>query len=228
MRSALTQNALEKFYANLRIFMVIIEDWGVIDFKTAWERQRELVQKVLKREKKSTLVLCEHPRVITIGRAGSLQNVLKTPEELLQENIKIVEINRGGDVTLHAPGQLVGYPIFHLSDFKEDLHWFLREIEGCIIELLKEYSVESGRVEGLTGVWIENERKICAIGLNSSRWVTSHGFALNVNNDIRDFEMIIPCGIDDKAVTSLKKEMGEEIDFNEVKAKCAEAFKRKF
>ncbi|MES2767170.1 MAG: lipoyl(octanoyl) transferase LipB [Bacteroidota bacterium] len=208
--------------------MIEIEDWGVIDFKTAWERQRELVQQVLKGEKPSTLVLCEHPRVITIGRAGSLQNVLKTPEELLKENIEIVEINRGGDVTLHAPGQLVGYPIFHLSDFKEDLHWFLREIEECIIELLKEFSVESGRVEGLTGVWIENERKICAIGLNCSRWVTSHGFALNVNNDIRDFEMIIPCGIEDKAVTSLKKEIGEEVDFKEVKAKCGEVFKRKF
>jgi lipoyl(octanoyl) transferase len=208
--------------------MIEIEDWGIIDFKTAWGRQRELVQQVLKRERPSTLVLCEHPRVITIGRAGSLANVLKTPEELLKENTEVVEINRGGDVTLHAPGQLVGYPIFHLSDFKEDLHWFLREIEECIMELLKEYSVESGRVEGLTGVWIENERKICAIGLNCSRWVTSHGFAVNVNNDIRDFDMIVPCGIDDKAVTSLKKEIGESVDFTRFKVKCAEAFKRKF
>lgn len=208
--------------------MIEIEDWGIIDFTTAWDRQRELVQKVLKCERPSTLVLCEHPRVITIGRGGSFKNIVKTEEELLKENTDIVEINRGGDVTLHAPGQLVGYPIFHLSDFKEDLHWFLREIEECIIELLQEYSVESGRVEGLTGVWIEGERKICAIGLNCSRWVTSHGFALNVNNDIRDFEMIVPCGIENKGVTSLKKELGQDIDFKSVKTRCAEVFKRKF
>jgi len=208
--------------------MIEIENWGMIDFSAAWSRQRELVQQVLKREKPSTLVLCEHPRVITIGRAGSMANILKTPKELSEYNIKVVEINRGGDVTLHAPGQLVGYPIFHLSDFKEDLHWFLREIEECIIELLNNYSIHSGRVTGLTGVWIGGERKICAIGLNCSRWVTSHGFALNVNNDVRDFEMIIPCGIENKAVTSIRNENSQEVDFKKLITDCADIFKRKF
>lgn len=186
--------------------MIAIQEWGILDFTEAWERQRVLAGEVLRGERPSTLVLCQHPSVITIGRNGTDANIIATPLELAQKNIQVIPINRGGDVTLHNIGQLVGYPIFRLTDFREDLHWFLREIEACIIETIAEFGLTGGRIEQATGVWIEGQRKVCAIGIHCSRWVTSHGFALNVCNDMSEFELIIPCGIEDKGVTSISEE----------------------
>lgn len=208
--------------------MIEIEEWGLIDFNEAWEKQRTLAAEVLKGDRPSTLVLCEHPTVITIGRNGTEANVIATQDELAERSINVIPINRGGDVTLHNPGQLVGYPIFRLTDFREDLHWFLREIEECIIATIGQFGVLGGRVEGSTGVWIEHQRKVCAIGIHCSRWVTSHGFALNVNNDIREFEMIIPCGITDKEVTSIQIESHDVVNFQKVKEICAGEFNRRF
>ena len=171
--------------------MLEYQDWGLIEYRTAWEKQKSLVDLIQKERNKNILVLCEHPSVITIGRSGKDSNILTSKEFLKLQGIDSVEIDRGGDVTLHNPGQLVGYPIFNLTSLKEDLHWFLREIEECIIELLLEFGVNSHRIEGLTGVWVDNMRKICAMGLHCSRWVTSHGFALNINNNLKEFNYII-------------------------------------
>lgn len=208
--------------------MIQIQDWGLIDFDEAWTRQMELVRQAQENPKNNFLVVCQHPTVLTIGRKGTSENVVVSPEFLKTMGVKVVEIDRGGDVTMHNPGQLIGYPIFNLTNYKQDLHWFLREIESVIIELLDSFSISSGRVEGLTGVWIEETRKICAIGLHCSRWVISHGFALNVNNKLDEFNYIIPCGITDKEVTSIEKELGIEIAFDKVKDKCINIFEKRF
>ncbi|MFN8367417.1 MAG: lipoyl(octanoyl) transferase LipB [Candidatus Kapaibacterium sp.] len=208
--------------------MITIEHWGLIEYNAAWDMQKQYVAEIQRGERNSTLVLCEHPTVITIGRNGTEDNVTASNDELDKHEVSVIPINRGGDVTLHNPGQLVGYPIFRLTDFKEDLHWFLREIEECIIELLQHYSILGERVDGLTGVWIDKQRKVCAIGLNCSRWVTSHGFALNVENDISEFNFIVPCGITDKEVTSISKECNQKIAIQEVAEICAQIFSKKF
>lgn len=208
--------------------MIELQDWGLIDYETAWVKQRALVSDVQNNPSLNVLVLCEHPTVITVGRVGKSSNIL-LPEKLLHtKGIKIIYNDRGGDVTLHNPGQLVGYPIFNLNNFKTDLHWFLREIEDSIIELIKTFGIKGERISGLTGVWVSDRRKICAIGLHCSRWVTSHGFALNVANNLEEFNYIIPCGITDKGVTSMLKELGTRIDMEIVKQKCFEIFLRRF
>jgi lipoyl(octanoyl) transferase len=209
--------------------MLTIEHWGRIEYRTAWERQKELQSAVQRGERDSTLVLCEHPTVITIGKEGGRHNIVLSDAELTQRGVDVVSVNRGGDVTLHNAGQLVGYTMFRLTDYKPDLHWFLREIEECIIETIATFGIEGGRYAGYTGVWIEHARKICAIGIHCSRWVTSHGFALNVVNDVREFDGIIPCGISDKAVTSVQAEhKGAEVQDDDLFAKvqevCAERF----
>ncbi len=208
--------------------MIEIQDWGLIDYKEGWRRQRELAEDIKAKRNRSVLILCEHPTVITIGRTGSETNVLSARSFLESRGVKIIHNDRGGDVTLHNPGQLVGYPIFNLSDYKEDLHWFLREIEGAIIDLLSLYGIESDRMKGLTGVWVGGERKICAMGLHCSKWVTSHGFALNAKNNIDEFDYITPCGIKDKEITSIEREIGAEIDFDRLKNECSEVFEKKF
>jgi lipoyl(octanoyl) transferase len=142
--------------------------------------------------------------------------------------VKVIDIDRGGDVTLHNPGQMVGYPIFNLSSYKEDLHWFLREIEQTIIDLTSVFGIESARVEGMTGVWVESKRKICAMGMHCSRWVTYHGFALNVNNNVGEFDYIVPCGIQDKGVTSIEVETGTVIEYNNVVNECIKSFEKHF
>jgi lipoyl(octanoyl) transferase len=201
-----------------------VEDWGVIDFRTAWEMQTRIAQDVRSGQRQSVLIFCQHPTVITIGRNGSQKNVLETAEYLSMRNIEAIPINRGGDVTLHNPGQLIGYPIFNLSRFREDLHWFLRGIEDCIIAMLADFGITGERNEGLTGVWIDGSRKICAIGVHCSRWVTMHGFALNVCNDLSDFSMIVPCGIADKSVTSVCAELRSDVAFDEVQTRCRRQF----
>jgi lipoyl(octanoyl) transferase len=208
--------------------MLEIQDWGLIDYLEAWERQKQIASDIIKNRNRNVFVVCEHPTVITVGRSGKQENILLPTKFLESKGIKVVYNDRGGDVTLHNPGQLVGYPIFNLYDYKTDLHWFLREIENAIIELLASFNIMGERVEGLTGVWIERERKICAIGLHCSQWVTSHGFALNVCNNLDEFNYIVPCGIQNKGVTSISKELGTEIDFTIVKQKCIEVFEKRF
>ena len=208
--------------------MITTENWGLIDYDIAWEKQRQIVKDIQTKRDKNVLVFCQHPTVITIGRNGTINNVLSQPDFLKSIGIKVIDIDRGGDVTMHNPGQLVGYPIFNLSSFKEDLHWFLRQIESAIIDLAAVYGIKAGRVDGLTGVWVDGKRKLCAMGMHCSRWVTSHGFALNVNNNLSEFNYIVPCGIQDKGVTSLSIETGQNIDINSVAEECQKIFERIF
>ncbi len=203
---------------------IIFEDLGLIQYREAWDYQEKLfaetvAQKMQNRgaEKQnqiptnSYLLLCEHPPVYTLGKSGSEKNLLLTRPQLKEQHIEYFPINRGGDITFHGPGQLVGYPILDLDNFFTDIHKYLRYLEEAIILTLSEYNLPGERYEGYTGVWLEAKnplraRKICAMGVRCSRWVTMHGFALNVNTQLNYFNNIIPCGIDDKAVTSMEKE----------------------
>jgi lipoyl(octanoyl) transferase len=201
---------------------------GLIDYNTAWDIQKELAEKVKLSRGIGYMVICQHPTVITIGKNGSEANVVLPREEQIIRNVQVIFNNRGGDVTLHNEGQLVVYPIFDLSSLREDLHWFLRELEDAIIELLKLYGITADRYEGYTGVWLEQSRKICAMGLHCSRWVTSHGLALNVNNRIEEFDFIIPCGIKEKAVTSIANECGTLVDMDILTKQLISIFEDKF
>lgn len=212
---------------------VSFRDWGLTDYKEAWDRQEELFADTvqIKTENRTTdshlqttdyLIFCEHPHVYTLGKIGKAENLLLDEEGLTKAEAAYYKINRGGDITYHGPGQIVGYPILDLDHFFTDIHKYLRYLEEAIILTLDEYSIRSGRVEGLTGVWIDGDipekaRKICALGVRCSRWVTMHGFAFNVNTDLNYFKNIIPCGIDDKAVTSMQAELGKEVNISEVK-----------
>ncbi len=209
--------------------MIEIQNWGLIDYLDGWNKQKEIVSRLQENpDLPGVLVLCQHPTVITLGRNSSRENILFKPEFLEQMGVKLYDIERGGDVTIHNQGQLVGYPIFNLKHFKTDLHWFLRQIEQIIIELILKYEIVGGRVEGLTGVWIEDSRKIAAIGLHCSRWITSHGFALNVSNNLNEFSYIVPCGIQDKEVTSISKETGTYIDIVKIENEVVSLFFEKF
>jgi lipoyl(octanoyl) transferase len=179
------------------------------------------------------LLFVEHPPVYTLGKSGNIDNVLLSEENLKARGIDFFHTNRGGDITFHGPQQIVGYPILDLEKFYTDIGKYLRNIEEVIIRTLKEYGIEAGRSAGETGVWIDahikgKERKICAIGVRSSRWITMHGFALNVNTDLDYFNFIIPCGIQNKQVTSLQKELGRFVDFGEVKEKVKQNFAKVF
>jgi lipoyl(octanoyl) transferase len=170
------------------------------------------------------LLFCEHPHVFTLGKSGSEEHILLSEDGLKDKNARYYKINRGGDITYHGPGQLVGYPILDLDNFFTDIHKYLRLLEEAVILTLLDYGLVAGRISGLTGVWLDHERqvkprKICALGVKSSRWVTMHGFAFNVNTDISYFNYIIPCGISDKAVTSLAIELGKPMNMGEVQAK---------
>lgn len=218
---------------------VIFEDWGLIDYQDAWDRQEALFNETvrLKMENRKAeaagkdgvpsrtpdyLVFCEHPHVFTLGKSGKVDHLLLDNEALAKVNASFYKINRGGDITYHGPGQIVGYPILDLDHFFTDIHRYLRTLEEAVILTLKEYGIDSGRIEGLTGVWIDPDspataRKICALGVRCSRWVTMHGFAFNVNADTGYFSHIVPCGIDDKKVTSLHLELGRSPDIAETK-----------
>lgn len=213
---------------------VFFEDWGLVEYQTAWDRQEAIfnntVQAKLQNRDLATplptpnhLIFTEHPHVYTLGKSGKLDHLLLDEEGLQSVDATYHKINRGGDITYHGPGQIVGYPLLDLDNFFTDIHLYLRNLEEAIIRLLKDYGITGERYEGFTGVWIdangENPRKICAMGVRASRWVTMHGFALNVNTDLSYFKNIVPCGIDDKAVTSLEKELGKPVDLNEVKNK---------
>jgi len=183
------------------------EDWGLIKYKEAWDKQNEYVSQIQKGKRRSTLVFCEHPSVVSIGKNGSKENLLRSDSYFEKNDVDLVWTSRGGDVTMHNPGQLVAYPLFDLNHFKTDLHWFLRNLEEAVIMTISEFGISGTRVDGLTGVWVDQKRKICAMGLHCARWVTSHGLALNVMNDMSEFDYIIPCGIEDKKVTSMKMEI---------------------
>ncbi|WP_082489559.1 lipoyl(octanoyl) transferase LipB [Pedobacter sp. Leaf176] len=209
-------------------------DWGLTDYQEAWARQEDLLNKTvaIKTENRlngtrfptpNYLIFNEHPHVYTLGKSGHPENLLLDEQGLKNKQASYYKINRGGDITYHGPGQIVGYPILDLDNFFTDIHLYLRTLEEAVMLTLKDYGIESGRYPGYTGVWLDADnqkaRKICAMGVRCSRWVTMHGFAFNVNVDLDYFKNIIPCGIDDKAVTSLEKELGFKPDIGEVKEK---------
>jgi lipoyl(octanoyl) transferase len=209
-------------------------DLGLIDYKEAWDFQeklfRETVDLKIARRKgesdeptKNYLIFCQHPHVYTLGKSGDRENLLLNEEELKSKDATFYEINRGGDITYHGPGQLVAYPIFDLDHFFTDIHKYMRYLEEAVITTIGEYGLKGDRLDGMTGVWLDpdkpNARKICAMGVKSSRWVTMHGIGFNVNSDLAYFNNIIPCGIQDKAVTSMEQELQRKLDMDEVAAK---------
>ncbi len=210
---------------------VRFQDLGLIDFKEAWDLQERLLGEITSGKMTSEgrsephshhLLFCEHPHVYTLGKTGKEDHLLADQTQLDSDKAVFYRINRGGDITYHGPGQVVGYPILDLDWFFHDIHKYLRYLEEVIIRTLADFNICAGRIEGLTGVWVDpedpkNPRKICAFGVRCSRWVTMHGFALNVNTDLSYFGNIIPCGIDDKAVTSMQAELGRALDMQEVK-----------
>jgi lipoyl(octanoyl) transferase len=202
-------------------------DLGLIDYKQAWDLQKEIFDLRLRNEINDTLFLLEHPHTYTLGKVAEKQNLISSESQLKELGVSVYEIDRGGDITYHGPGQIVGYPIIKLSDWKEDTHLYLRGLEEVMILTCREYGIESERNSKYTGVWIGN-RKIAAIGIKVSRWITMHGFAFNINTDLSYFGGIIPCGIKDKDVTSLQRELGREINIDEVKEKLEKNFKKVF
>ncbi|MBB4036731.1 lipoyl(octanoyl) transferase [Dysgonomonas hofstadii] len=217
---------------------MIYEDLGIIEYGKAWDYQERLFAEALSCKEKelkpqSHLLFCEHPHVITIGKHGKQENLLFQEKFLKEKGISVFQIDRGGDVTYHGPGQLVGYPIFDLESFNIGLRQYIFNVEEIIIRFLAGYNIQSERLAGAAGVWIDTAepsktRKIAAIGVRSSRFVTMHGFALNVNTDLSYFSLINPCGFIDKGVTSLKKELGSSIDMQEVKIKMKMLFEEIF
>ena len=228
---------------------VIFKDLGIIDYKSAWEYQENLLQenvaiKTAARINHSVLpvsslptqnyfLICEHTPVYTIGKSGSMDNVLMSEEQLAEKGIEFFKTNRGGDITFHGLQQIVGYPILDLEKFYTDIGKYLRSMEEAIILTIAEYGITGERSKGETGVWVQpgvpgRERKIAAIGVRCSRWITMHGFALNVNTDLDYFKNIIPCGIQNKQVTSIEKETGAKVDLEMVKQKLKQHFEKVF
>ncbi len=217
---------------------ILFQDLGKMDYGVAWEYQETLMQANLRikaarynspvanipveKDTQHHLLFCEHPHVYTLGKSGHIGNLLVNDTRLKELNVSFFKTNRGGDITYHGPGQVVGYPILDLEHFVTDLGKYMRNLEEVIIRTLSHYDIAAGRLPGATGVWLDADvkgkaRKICAMGVRCSRWVTMHGFAFNVNTDLQYFNYIVPCGITDKSVTSLQKELGRNIDIQEVK-----------
>jgi lipoyl(octanoyl) transferase len=236
---------------------VRFHDLGLIAYQEAWDFQTKLFQETINLktsdhqnattselqnvntlqrpniETSNHLIFCEHPHVFTLGKSGDESNLLVPKDKLETINATYVPINRGGDITYHGPGQLVVYPIFDLENFFTDIHKFMRAMEEAVIQTLREFGIEAGRIEKLTGVWLDvsnpaKARKICAMGVKMSRWVTMHGLALNVNPDLNYFNYIVPCGIRDKAVTSMEKELGSKLDMEKVKLVLKEKLAKSF
>ena len=224
---------------------VIFKDLGRINYKEAWDFQENIFSGVLNSKSENRnrsddnqvrttdyLLFAEHNPVYTIGKSGDMKNLLANKNQLEDLGIEFFKINRGGDITYHGPGQLVGYPILNLDHFFTDIHRYLRTLEDVIIDTLFDYGLKGGRISGETGVWLDSEtpfaRKICAMGVRASRWVTMHGWAFNINTDLKYFQHIIPCGITDKSVTSLNIELGKEIDMLDLKQKVKYHFEKRF
>lgn len=217
-----------------------LQDLGLIDYNAAWQLQKKLFNTAIEYklahqpmpEASHTLLVCEHPHVYTLGKSAEQKNLLLNESELSEQNISTYHIERGGDITYHGPGQLVVYPIFDIEALKIGVKEFVYRVESCIINTLKHYGIDSERIDRRIGIWIgkdsSNERKIAAIGIKCSRFVTMHGLALNVNTDLSLFNNIIPCGIIDKSVTSIEKEIGRTIDIIDVKNKLINEFSTTF
>jgi len=216
---------------------IIFKNLGLIEYQKAWDYQEELHAQIVSIKLKNRnllsnnqldtpnyILFCEHPHVYTLGKSGKPEHLLLDEKGLENYEAKYYKINRGGDITYHGKGQLVGYPILDLENFFTDIHRYMRLLEEAVIRTCEDFGIIAGRIQGLTGVWVDhvelkNPRKICAMGVKASRWVTMHGFALNVNTDLSYFDYIVPCGIDDKAVTSMEKELGQLLDFQSVSDK---------
>jgi len=222
---------------------VVFQDWGLVDYQEAWNRQETLFAEVVAQKTKNRvegttlpttnyLVFTEHPHVYTLGKSGKPENLLLDERGLLERQATFYKINRGGDITYHGPGQVVGYPILDLDNFFTDIHLYLRMLEEAVILTLADYGIEAGRYPGYTGVWLDADndraRKICALGVRASRWVTMHGFAFNVNADLDYFGNIVPCSIDDKDVTSMQRELGALQDIDAVKARLKDHIAKLF
>jgi lipoyl(octanoyl) transferase len=222
---------------------VLLRDLKIKDFKETWDYQSALLQEIvavkvanrrenLGKQTENHFLFVEHPHVYTLGKSGDLSNLLLTETQLEEKGATFYKINRGGDITYHGPGQIVGYPILDLENFFTDIHKYLRLLEESIILTIAEYGLKGERSAGETGVWLDVgtpfARKICALGIRSSRWVTMHGFALNVNTNLGYFDHIIPCGIRGKAVASMEAELGKELDIEVVKEKILKHFKALF
>lgn len=222
---------------------VLLVDVGLIPYKEAWELQEEFFNQIVTEKKNkgqvpgipqkdftnNYLIFCEHPHVITLGKSGKKEHLLLNNVMLEKHKVEFFPINRGGDITYHGPEQIVAYPVINLDNFFSDIHKYMRNLEEVIIRTIAEYGLKGERVEGATGVWLDADipercRKICAMGVRTSRWVAMHGLAINVNNDLSFFDFIIPCGIRDRKVTSLKQELGKTIDKEEVKSKIRKHF----
>jgi lipoyl(octanoyl) transferase len=216
---------------------IAMTDWGLVPYMEAWDRQESIFsetirKKIAEEQTDNLLIFCEHPHVYTLGKSGDEHNLLIDYIQLQASHAEFVHTNRGGDITYHGPGQIVGYPIFDLSNFKIGLKNYIFLMEECIIRVLDSYGIIAERLAGATGVWLDTgtprTRKICAIGVRSSRYVTMHGFAFNVNTDLSYFGHINPCGFVDKGVTSLSKELGKEVTEEEVKTKLYSIFQDVF
>ncbi len=222
---------------------VTIINLGLVDYKKAWDIQEKYFKQAIDRKiairngenlppPSNYLILCEHPNVYTIGKSGKEENLLLSSEQVKSKEASFYKINRGGDITYHGPGQLVVYPILDLDQFFTDIHKYMRFLEQAVINTLLKFGIQSSRIDGMTGVWIDSAlpsaRKICAMGVKSSRWVTMHGIGFNINTNLDFFSHIVPCGIDDKAVTSMQKELGIEVDMQEVENTIIEEFKSLF
>ena len=222
---------------------ILLKDLKIKDYKETWDYQTTLLQeivdvKIVNRRKNlnietdNHLLFVEHPHVYTLGKSGDLSNLLLNEKQIKEKGATFYKINRGGDITYHGPGQIVGYPILDLENFFTDIHKYLRLLEESIILTIAEYGLKGYRSAGETGVWLDVgtpfARKICALGIRSSRWVTMHGFALNVNTNLGYFDHIIPCGIRGKAAASMEAELGEKLDLEEVKGKILKHFKTLF
>ena len=222
--------------------MITFKDIGLIDYKKAWDYQEILFNKNVdikknniclplsqQKETKNYMLFCEHPPVFTLGKSGSENNLLINKNTLEKEKISYYKINRGGDITFHGPGQIVGYPILDLENFSLNIREYIYKLEEVIILTLGEYNINAERLKGATGVWLDSDdnnktRKICSIGVRISRWITMHGFAFNVNTNLKYYDLINPCGFTDKAVTSMEKELGEKQNIREVKNKLRKNF----
>ena len=218
-------------------------DLGMMDFKKAWDYQQNLFDKIVSIKKANRknnskfktpnyFLFVEHPNVYTLGKIGDISNLLVDKKKLNEKNASFYKINRGGDITYHGPGQIVGYPILDLENFFTDIHKYLRLLEETIIQVLHEYKLSAGRSESNTGVWLDvesnNSRKICAMGVRASRWVTMHGLALNANVNLEYFDHIVPCGIKNNVVTSMNKELGTNIDQDVLKSVIKSSFLKVF